>query len=63
MRMNVIICDDEKIFCSSIRQQIERWATGRGHEQEVFVSEFYSSEDLLASLEAGEECQILFLDI
>lgn len=63
MRMKVIICDDEKAFCSSIRQQIECWATGRGHEKEVFVSEFHSSEDLLASLEAGEECQILFLDI
>ena len=63
MRMKVIICDDEKVYRSSIRQKIECWALGRDHEKEVFISEYHSSEDMLESLEAGGECQLLFLDI
>ena len=63
MRLKVIICDDEKLYRSSIRQKIEYWALGRCREKEVFVSEFHSSEDMLESLEAGGDCQLLFLDI
>lgn len=63
MRLKVIICDDEKLYRSSIRQKIEHWALGRCREKEVFVSEFHSSEDMLESLEAGGDCQLLFLDI
>ena len=63
MRMKVIICDDEKVYRASLRQQIEYWALEHGHDKEVFVSEFHSSEDMLESLEAGAECQLLLLDI
>ena len=63
MRMKVIICDDEKVYCSSLRQKIECWALEHGYYKDVFVSEYHSSEDLLESLEAGGECQLLFLDI
>lgn len=63
MKMKVIICDDEKVYRSSIRQKIEHWSMEQGHENEIFISEFHSSEDMLESLEAGGECQLLFLDI
>ena len=63
MWMKVIICDDEKVYRSSLRQKIECWALEHGHDKDVFVSEYHSGEDLLESLEAGGECQLLFLDI
>ncbi len=61
--MNIVLCDDEKLFLSSVRQKIELWAQKSGHLNSIIFHSFSSSEDLLDAWEHGMQVDALFLDI
>ena len=44
--MNIVICDDEKLFLSSIEQKINTWAEKNGHTKAIITHGFTSSEDM-----------------
>lgn len=61
--MNVILCDDEKLFLASIKQKIISWAQKNEHSGSIMVHTYTSSEDLLDAWEHGLQVDALFLDI
>lgn len=61
--MNIIICDDEKLFLSSIEQKVNSWAEKNGHTKAIITHSFTSSEDMLDAWEHGMQIDALFLDI
>lgn len=61
--VNIILCDDEKLFLTSIEQKIRQWAQGKAHSGCIEIHSFTSSEDLLDAWEHGLQADVLFLDI
>lgn len=61
--MQIVFCDDESNYLSTIQQAITRWASETGHTDCVFTQVFQSSEDLLEAWENGMSIDLLFLDI
>ena len=61
--MNVIICDDERMFLTSIEQKVMQWAQKNGHSNGIVVHTFTSTEDLLDAWEHGLQIDVVFLDI
>ena len=61
--MNIILCDDEKLFLSSVEQKIRQWVQEKGHSGCIEIHSFISSEDLLDAWENGLQADALFLDI
>lgn len=61
--MDLIICDDEKIFLKSTEQIIRAWAQKTGHSSGLMIHSFTSSEDVLDAWERGMKIDALFLDI
>lgn len=61
--MNIIICDDEKMFLSSIEQKIMLWAQKNDHTKGLMIHTFTSGEDLLDAWQHGLQVDALFLDI
>lgn len=61
--MNIVICDDEKIYLKSISEKIDEWARNNNCWKDVIIRTFHSSEDLLDAWENGLIIDILFLDI
>ena len=61
--MNIVICDDEKLFLSSIEQKINTWAEKNGHTKAIITHRFTSSEDMLDAWEHGMQVDAVFLDI
>lgn len=61
--MNVIICDDEKMFLVSIEQKVLQWAQKNGHTKGLVMHTFTSGEDLLEAWQHGLQVDALFLDI
>ena len=60
--MQILICEDEQICLSAIRDDILLWQKMHMY-QDVYVREFSSAEDLLEAFEKGVYCDLLFLDI
>lgn len=60
--MQVIVCEDERIFQKSICDHIDQWIH-KTHHEDVNVTLFSSSEDLLDAWQKGIDADILFLDI
>ncbi|MBQ8161180.1 MAG: response regulator transcription factor [Clostridia bacterium] len=61
--MNIILCDDELLFLSSLEQKIGLWAQKSGHANNILISKFTSGEDMLDAWEHGMQIDALFLDI
>lgn len=61
--LNLILCDDEKLFLASIHQKIMDWAKKAGHTTGLMLHTFTSSEDLLDAWYHGMKVDALFLDI
>lgn len=61
--MNIIICDDEALFRSSIEEKILQWAHKNSHRNSVITHLFSSGEDLLDAWEHGLQVDAVFLDI
>lgn len=61
--MNVILCDDEKLFLEFIEQKIMAWAGRTGHRRGLMIHSFTSSEDMLDAWQHGMQVDALFLDI
>lgn len=61
--MNIVVCDDEKLFLSAIEQKIITWAQRKGHSDSIILHQFTSSEDMLDAWEHGMQIDALFLDI
>lgn len=61
--MNVIICDDEQVYRTSIEEKVDVWAKEHQHESAVIVHSFASSEDLLEEWKRGLHFDMLFMDI
>lgn len=61
--MNIILCDDEPLFLSSLEQKIGQWAQKNGRVNNILISKFTSSEDMLDAWEHGMQIDTLFLDI
>ena len=61
--MNIILCDDEPLFLSSLEQKIGQWAQKNGRVNNILISKFTSSEDMLDAWEHGMQIDALFLDI
>lgn len=57
----IAICDDEKIVCEQLAQQIEDYCSQ--NSQKVFISTFLNGEDLYALLKKGQHFDLFFLDI
>lgn len=61
--MNIILCDDEPLFLSSLEQKIGMWAQKNGRVNSILIRKFTSSEDMLDAWEHGMQIDALFLDI
>lgn len=61
--MNIILCDDEPLFLSSLEQKIGMWAQKNGRVNSILIRKFTSSEDMLDAWEHGMQIDVLFLDI
>lgn len=61
--MNLILCDDEPLFLSSLKEKIVAWGKKTGHSSALMINTFTSGEDLLDALEHGVFADALFLDI
>lgn len=61
--MNIILCDDEQVFLTSIEQKIRTWAEQHGHASGIMIRSYTSSEDLLDAWQHGLQADALFLDI
>ena len=59
--IKVAFCDDDMSVLSELRDLLDRYRTK--YNQEIEYTAFYSSLELLAEIEKGERCDILFLDI
>ena len=58
-KMNIVICDDEKLFTNTLAQHIHNYAAH--HDFNVNLQVFYTAQTLLdADL---SDCDALFLDI
>lgn len=61
--MNVVLCDDESLFLTSIEQKVRAWAEKNGRTGSVMIHAYASSEDLLDAWQHGLQIDALFLDI
>jgi len=61
--MNIVICDDEEIFRTSLTNYIRIWAEKNNCLQAISCLSFSSSEDLLDKWNRGLPIDLLFLDI
>lgn len=62
-QLHIVLCDDEKLFLTSVEQKIKAWAQKTGHTSGLMLHTFTSSEDLLDAWEHGMQIDALFLDI
>ena len=60
--MRVIVCEDERFFQKSICEQIDQWIH-KTHHEDVNVTLFSSSEDLLDGWQKGIDGEILFIEV
>lgn len=60
--MKIVICEDEARYQQAISEAIGRWQAEGGHD-DVELSVFSSSEDLLGALGRGLNIDLLFIDI
>ena len=60
--MQVIVCEDDKIYQKSIQEKIARWSKVN-HHADVMVRIFSSSEDLLEQWSHGIKADMILLDI
>ena len=60
--MKIVICEDELCYQQAISEAVRRWQSASGHD-DVELSVFPSSEDLLSALGRGMEIDLLFIDI
>lgn len=60
--MQVIVCEDERIYQKFMQEKIAQWIQ-KTHHEDVRVTFFNSSEDLLECWQKGIKVDILFLDI
>ena len=61
--MNIVICDDEKVYIDSIAQKVRTWAVQKNLEGLISLRSFVSSEDLLYAWDNGLTIDILFIDL
>lgn len=61
--MNIIICDDEKIYIESIKKKLEQWAVSSNCSDKIEYHTFLSGEDVIESYESGLPIDALFIDI
>lgn len=61
--MNLVLCDDEKLFLDSLYQKITSWAKVNGHTDGIMLRSFTSSEDMLEAWRHGMSVDALFMDI
>lgn len=61
--MNVVVCDDERLYCDAVANAIAAWAKETSAEHAIIVRCFSSSEDLAEALQNGLFVDMLFLDI
>lgn len=61
--MNIIICDDEKIYIDSIKKKIELWSVSNNCHDKIVFHTFLSGEDVIDSFENGLPIDALFIDI
>lgn len=60
--MKIIICDDDPIYLAKLQEQTYIWKNER-KRNEVQISAFRSSEDLLEQIETGLHADVFLLDI
>lgn len=61
--MNIIICDDDKLYLNSAQDKINAWADRTGHRSDLRTHLFTSGEDMLDAWHHGLPVDALFLDI
>lgn len=61
--MNIILCDDDRHFLTSLENKIQQWAQRSGHFSSIMIYSFTSSEDALDARTHGLQFDALFLDI
>lgn len=61
--MNVVLCDDESLFLTSIEQKVRAWSEKNGRTGSVMIHAYASSEDLLDAWQHGLQIDALFWDI
>lgn len=61
--MNLVLCDDEPLFLSSIRDKIIAWSEKTGHSKSIMIHSYTSSEEMLDAFQHGMIADALFLDI
>ena len=61
--MNIVICDDEKVYIDSIAQKVRAWAVQKNLEGLISLRSFVSSEDLLYAWDNGLTIDMLFIDL
>lgn len=59
--LRIAICDDEEALCSSFEEMLLRIARERSEQFDIDV--FYSGEELYKYIEAGEQFDLILLDI
>ena len=60
--MNVIICEDERVYLTALNNSIACWQIAKGH-RDVYVETYSSAEDLLEVLHKLSSCDLFFIDI
>lgn len=59
--MNIVICDDEKIFCKKLKDLLVEYLKNTG--QNFCISIFNDGESLIEQYNQGKSFDIIFLDI
>lgn len=63
MKVNIVICDDDRIYREALRSSIQSWSNLHQLQDVVIVRNYASSEDLLEAWQSGLNIDIAFLDI
>lgn len=61
--MQIVICDDESIYLTSVANQILLWGEKSQRAKSLTVKSFKSTEDLLEAWTNGMSIDLLFVDI
>ena len=61
--VNILICDDDVVYLSTIKEKVENWAQRAGKSAAIKMHFFQSSEDLLEAWGNGLKADLFLLDI
>lgn len=59
--MNIAICDDDKVLCSSLETQL--WKLGKKHNVSMNISVFFDGQTFWNAIQQNNDFDLIFLDI